>query len=244
VASIGKRAIISAKAYLGTNVVLLGRITVEDGVIIEDGCTLGKPRDSVVEQLRASSGGGLALLDWDALPDADTLIARGCRIGRLSTICSGSTLGEDVFCKEYSHVGWDTVIGARSRLMYGAQVHSRVRIGEDCRIGGFCCNDAGIGHRVSMLGYLSHAYRVHGAGMREPAPTVDDDVIIGFGAHVIGGIRIGRGSYVAAGSVVTKDIPPNSIATHVNAVCPLSDWRGRLGRTGSGHATSETDVVR
>jgi len=243
VTSIGKRAIVSAKAYLGANVVLLGRITVKDGVIIEDGCTLGKPRDLVVQQLLASSGCP-SLLDWDALPDANTIIAAGCRIGRLSTICSGSTLGADVFCKDYSYVGWDTVIGARSRLMYGAQVHSRVRIGEDCRIGGFCCNDARIGHRVSMFGYLSHAYRVHGAGMLEPAPTVDDDVIIGFGAHVIGGIRIGRGSYVAAGSVVTKNIPPNSIVTHVNAVCPLSDWRGRLGLTGSGYAASETDVAR
>jgi acetyltransferase-like isoleucine patch superfamily enzyme len=41
--------------------------------------------------------------------------------------------------------------------------------------------------------------------------VVEDDVWIGHGAIILQGVRIGEGSVVAAGSVVTKDVPPYSI---------------------------------
>ena len=40
---------------------------------------------------------------------------------------------------------------------------------------------------------------------------IEDDVWIGFGAIIMSGIRIGRGSIIAAGSVVLNDVPPYSI---------------------------------
>jgi acetyltransferase-like isoleucine patch superfamily enzyme len=44
------------------------------------------------------------------------------------------------------------------------------------------------------------------------APVViEDDAWIGFNATVLKGVRIGRGSIVAACSVVTRDVPPNSL---------------------------------
>jgi len=41
---------------------------------------------------------------------------------------------------------------------------------------------------------------------------IGDDVWIGIGAIILQGIRIGRGSIIGAGAVVTRDIPPYSIA--------------------------------
>ena len=41
---------------------------------------------------------------------------------------------------------------------------------------------------------------------------IEDDVWIGYGAIIMSGIKIGKGSIIAAGSVVTKDITPYSIA--------------------------------
>lgn len=45
--------------------------------------------------------------------------------------------------------------------------------------------------------------------------TVCDDVWIGAGVIVLGGVTIGRGSVIAAGSIVTKDIPPYVVAAGV-----------------------------
>ncbi len=42
--------------------------------------------------------------------------------------------------------------------------------------------------------------------------TIGNDVWIGYGAMVIGGVTIGDGAVIGAGSIVTKDIPPFSIA--------------------------------
>lgn len=51
-----------------------------------------------------------------------------------------------------------------------------------------------------------------------PAPTViEDDVWLGARVTVLGGTRIGRGSVVGAGAVVTHDIPPYSVAAGVPA---------------------------
>lgn len=46
---------------------------------------------------------------------------------------------------------------------------------------------------------------------------VDDDVWLGYGATVMSGVHIGQGAVVAAGSVVTKDIPPYAIVGGVPA---------------------------
>jgi acetyltransferase-like isoleucine patch superfamily enzyme len=50
------------------------------------------------------------------------------------------------------------------------------------------------------------------SGAVEKAPVViEDDVWIGFKASIFKGVRIGRGAIVAAGSVVTKDVPPFTV---------------------------------
>ncbi len=46
---------------------------------------------------------------------------------------------------------------------------------------------------------------------------IEDDVWIGAGVKVLDGVRIGKGSVIGAGSVVTKDIPPYSIAVGLPA---------------------------
>ncbi|MCR5356569.1 MAG: CatB-related O-acetyltransferase [Lachnospiraceae bacterium] len=47
--------------------------------------------------------------------------------------------------------------------------------------------------------------------------TVDDDAWIGYGSIIMSGVHIGQGAVVAAGSVVTKDIPPYTVAGGVPA---------------------------
>lgn len=52
---------------------------------------------------------------------------------------------------------------------------------------------------------------------RDVFPTIGDDVIIYAGAKIIGGVHVGNGSVVGANSVVTKDVPDNTIVGGVPA---------------------------
>ena len=64
---------------------------------------------------------------------------------------------------------------------------------------------ARVGDNVSML----HAVTLGGTGKADKIrhPNIEDGVLIGAGAKVLGNITVGRCSKVAAGSVVLKDVP-------------------------------------
>jgi serine O-acetyltransferase len=49
------------------------------------------------------------------------------------------------------------------------------------------------------------------------APVLEDDVFVGAGAKILGGVRIGRGARIAANSLVITDIPPGARAMGVPA---------------------------
>lgn len=58
-------------------------------------------------------------------------------------------------------------------------------------------------------------------GSKELMPTIHDYVCIFSGAVVAGGINIGQGSIIGANSIVTVDIPENSLVTGFNQIKPL-----------------------
>jgi len=59
------------------------------------------------------------------------------------------------------------------------------------------------------------------AGVIEPANAnpvvVEDNVLIGANAVVLEGVRIGKGAVVAAGAIVTEDVPPGAVVAGVPA---------------------------
>lgn len=74
-----------------------------------------------------------------------------------------------------------------------------------------------IGHNV-VLATLNHPLQPSQRSSLEPTPIhIEDDVWIGSGAIVLPGVRIGRGSVVAAGAVVTKSVAPMTIVAGVPA---------------------------
>ena len=137
----------------------------------------------------------------------------------------------------YSHVrerrkmaiGRGTGIAPNASFRYG----ERIEIGADCHIGERCYLWAGsrvgqiiIGHRVSLAPQVfitASDYRfVAGQPFREQPRnerhvTIGNDVWLGAGVVVTAGVNIGDGCIVGAGAVVTRDLPPNSVAVGVPA---------------------------
>ena len=74
-----------------------------------------------------------------------------------------------------------------------------------------------IGHNV-VLATLNHDFAPYNRATMHPAPIhIEDRVWIGANATVVPGVIIGENSIVAAGAVVTKDVPPNTIVGGVPA---------------------------
>lgn len=103
--------------------------------------------------------------------------------------------------------------------------HKLIRMGNDVGIGPYCEieTDLIIGNSVMVAGFVgflgrdAHSPYIPGLTMFESPRgdkyriVIEDDVWIGFGAIILSGVSIGRGSIVAAGAIVTKDIPRYSI---------------------------------
>ena len=120
-------------------------------------------------------------------------------------------------------------IGARSRVAPGACIQGQVTIGEDCTVQAYSIlvglRDGGpisIGNGVRIAPHVmifaaNHIFTdtegpIFKQGVTKAPITIEDDVWIAGMVMITAGVRIGRGSIIGAGSVVTKDIPAWSVA--------------------------------
>jgi serine O-acetyltransferase len=108
---------------------------------------------------------------------------------------------------------------SQSSKMFSVDINPATRIGNGIMIdhghGIVIGETATIGDNVSILQGVTLGGTGKETGDRHP--KVSDNVLIGAGAKVLGNIRIGECSRVAAGSVVLKDVPPNSTVAGVPA---------------------------
>ncbi|MCT8160132.1 serine O-acetyltransferase [Pseudoruegeria sp. SHC-113] len=102
---------------------------------------------------------------------------------------------------------------------FGIDIHPAARIGRGIMIDHahsiVIGETAVVGDNVSML----HSVTLGGTGKEDDDrhPKIEDGVLIGAGAKVLGNIRVGHCSRIAAGSVVLQDVPPCSTVAGVPA---------------------------
>lgn len=99
-----------------------------------------------------------------------------------------------------------------SRALTGIEIHPGATIGQgffiDHGMGVVIGETTEIGENVTLYHGVTLGGTTWNKGKRHP--TIEDNVIIGAGAAVLGNIRIGRNSKIGSGSVVNRDVPPNS----------------------------------
>ncbi|MFA5577168.1 MAG: serine O-acetyltransferase EpsC [Tissierellaceae bacterium] len=107
------------------------------------------------------------------------------------------------------------IISQRARRVTGIEIHPGARLGEnlfiDHGMGVVIGETAELGDNVTIF----HGVTLGGIGGdkgQKRHPTVEDDVIIGAGAKILGPINIGRGAKIGANSVVLDDVPPYTTA--------------------------------
>ncbi|MFC4075439.1 serine O-acetyltransferase [Salinithrix halophila] len=109
------------------------------------------------------------------------------------------------------------VISQMSRFFTGIEIHPGARIGKgffiDHGMGVVIGETCEIGDYVTLYQGVTLGGTGKEKGKRHP--TVEDGVLIASGAKVLGSMRIGRCSKIGAGSVVLREIPPNSTVVGV-----------------------------
>lgn len=118
------------------------------------------------------------------------------------------------------HGGWKNLarfVSHLSRFVTGIEIHPGATVGRrffiDHGMGVVIGETAEIGDDVTLY----QGVTLGGISLRKEKrhPTVQDCVIIGAGATVLGPVVLGRNSKIGSGSVVVKDVPPNSTVVGV-----------------------------
>ena len=166
-------------------------------------------------------------------------LSRSARIHNARSI----KLGKNVKIFGHSEIivnGGSLTIGDSTYILYNAMIMTyggNIEIGSHCSINPFSVIYGGggltIGNFVRIAPHVAifpsnHIYDdpdtpIYLQGIKAEGIVIKDDVWIGAGAKILDGVTIGYGSVVAAGSVVTKDIPEYAVAAGVPA--RVIGWR-------------------
>lgn len=147
----------------------------------------------------------------DVSPQA-TIGAR-TRIWNNVQVREGVTIGEDCIIGKDTYVDKDVIVGSRVKVQNGAQLYRPLTIRDGVFIGP---------HAVFTNDRLPRAVTPDGALKAESdwsqqRTTVGEGASIGASATILTGLAIGAWSLVAAGAVVTHDVPPHALVTGVPA---------------------------
>ncbi|GAA0609041.1 bifunctional UDP-N-acetylglucosamine diphosphorylase/glucosamine-1-phosphate N-acetyltransferase GlmU [Virgibacillus siamensis] len=175
-------------------------------------------------------------IDPDVKIEQDVIIHPGSIIGGKSVIKSEAeigphseirncSIGENSVVKQ--SVATDSTIGKRVKIGPYAHIRPEAAIGNEAKVGNFVevkKADIGDGSKVSHLSYIGDAdvgnnvnigcgtITVNYDGKNKSLTTIEDDAFIGCNSNLIAPVTVGKGSYVAAGSTITKHVPDDSLS--------------------------------
>jgi serine O-acetyltransferase len=104
-----------------------------------------------------------------------------------------------------------------ARFFTGIEIHPAAKIGSglfiDHGMGVVIGETAEVGENVTLL----QGVTLGGTSLKREKrhPTLGNNVVVGAGAKIIGAFKIGDGSRIGAGSVVVREVPPNSVVVGV-----------------------------
>ncbi len=214
---IGKNVRIGKNCQIGHNVVIHDDTVIGDNVRIDDNTVLAKL------PMKAKMS---AITKEKELPPLE--IGDGVLIGALVVIYRGAKIGRNVLIADLASVREDVEIGDYTIIGRGVTVENKVKIGKKVKIeteayitalseiGDYCfiapevtfTND-------NFMGRTKERFKYH------KGVTLKRGARIGANSTFLPGITVGEDAVVAAGSVVTRDVPPRKIVLGA----PARVWR-------------------
>jgi acetyltransferase-like isoleucine patch superfamily enzyme len=197
--------VLGSNLTIGNNVSIYPKVTIEDNCQILDGVVIGRLPIStgnlnraVVSEYSTVSIGVGSVIGCNSVIYTGVTLRKKVLICDLSVVREGSVLDDHVVLARGVMVNYDMHIGKRSRIMDLTELPGNMEIEEDVFIGPgvSITNDPDI--YLSRFGYTA---------LRLQGPIIRRFAVIGPNVTFIPGVEIGEGAFVAAGAVVTKDVP-------------------------------------
>jgi len=183
-------AYIGAEAQLGSDCIIYPDVSIEGKSVIGDGCVIR----SGVRITNSRIGNDVTVKDHSIIVDSE--IGSNCSIGPFAHLRMNATLEDKATVGNFVEV-------KKSRLKRGTKAMHLTYLG-----------DATIGERTNIgAGTITCNYD----GKNKHETIIEDDVKIGSDTMLVAPVTVGARSITGAGSVVTKDVPPDSLVAGVPA---------------------------
>ena len=183
-------AYISAEAQIGRDTIIHPNVTIEGKTVIGEGCVIRAGARITNSRL----GDNVTVKDHSVI--ADSQIESNCSVGPFAHLRMNALLEEKATVGNFVEV-------KKSRLKRGAKAMHLTYLG-----------DATIGERTNIgAGTVTCNYD----GVNKHETVIEDDVKIGSDTMLVAPVRVGARSKTGAGSVVTRDVPPDSLVAGVPA---------------------------
>lgn len=172
--------------------------------------------------------------------EGKTTVGRDCTIRSWVRI-TDCVVGDGVLIND-SCVLVESVLDGETRVGPFAHIRPGSHVRRGAHIGNFVelkKTDLGEGSKASHLAYLGDAtigsnvnigagtITCNYDGVNKNPTVIEDGAFIGSDSQLIAPVRVGAGAYVAAGSSITKDVPPGALGIARGRQVNLEGWVGR-----------------
>ncbi len=151
-----------------------------------------------------------------AIVDAGARIGAGTKIWHFSHICSGSEIGENCVFGQNTMVADSVTIGSNVKVQNNVAIYAGVQIEDDVFLGPSCV----------LTNVTNPRSQVVRQSLYEKT-LIRRGVTVGANATIICGVTLGRYAFIAAGAVVTRDVPDYGFVIGVPG--KLKGWISRHG---------------
>ncbi|HEX6285447.1 MAG TPA: bifunctional UDP-N-acetylglucosamine diphosphorylase/glucosamine-1-phosphate N-acetyltransferase GlmU [Pyrinomonadaceae bacterium] len=184
------QAYISPEAEIGRDTIIYPNVAVEGKSVIGENCVIR----SGARITNSRVGDDVVVKDYSIVVDSE--IGSNCSVGPFAHLRLNATLEDKATVGNFVEV-------KKSRLKRGTKAMHLTYLG-----------DATIGERTNIgAGTVTCNYD----GVRKHETIIEDDVKIGSDTMLVAPVRVGSRSVTGAGSVVTRDVPPDSLVAGVPA---------------------------